>query len=351
MAFSSVHVDRGGGRSLYLYSTAARSYRHFTGLPPVDSSDAHMRYHPLRREWIGHAAGRQGRTFLPNASECPLCVMTSDDQPSDIPVDDYEVAIFTNRFSALSPQAGLPPELEVETRAGVGICEVVSYSADHNGSLATIGAERIALLLAAVGDRLQHIYQHPDILWALPFENRGREIGVTLDHPHGQIYALSHLPSQIKVQVEAMAADRPLADLAATIPAGLVIAQNEHGIAYCPRWARYPFELWVMPHRQMDGPQDLTDAEREALAGLLAAAAQRLDAVFDAPMPYTLAWNVAPKGYEGRYHFHMSFQPLMRGRGKQKYLASVEQITGFFLVDLPPEKAAQILRGEASVDG
>ena len=205
MAFHCTKLDRGGGRMLHLYSHKEKTYHQFDGLPPVSSSDAHMRWHPLRREWIGHAAGRQGRTFLPNAADCPLCVMTHPDKPSDIPVDDYEVAIFTNRFSALSEQAGPPPELEVATQAGIGICEVVSYSADHGASLSTIGAERISLLLAAIGDRITDIYRHPDIQMVLPFENRGREIGVTLDHPHGQIYALSHLPDVTRIQAEAIA--------------------------------------------------------------------------------------------------------------------------------------------------
>ena len=350
MAFHCIKLDRGGGRTLHLYSTEKRDYRQFEGLPPVSSSDAHLRWHPLRREWIGHAAGRQGRTFLPQAADCPLCAMTEADKPSDIPVDDYEIAIFTNRFSALSEQAGLPPELDIATQPGIGLCEVVSYSAEHGASLSTIGPERISLLLAAIGDRITDIYQHPDIEMVLPFENRGREIGVTLDHPHGQIYALSHLPEQMRIQADAMAEDMPLANLSAQLDSALLIAENDSGIAYCPRWARYPFEVWVMPHRQMDGPQDLTDSERADMADLMAEVARRLDAVFDGPMPYTLAWHVAPKGYQGRHHFYLAFQPLKRGQNKQKYLASVEQITGFFLVDLPPEKAAAILRGEEKAD-
>ncbi|MGC6516521.1 MAG: galactose-1-phosphate uridylyltransferase [Candidatus Puniceispirillaceae bacterium] len=339
-------INRGGGRVLSLYATSEKTYQEFDGLPPVSSSDAHMRWHPLRREWIGHASARQGRTFLPNQADCPLCPMQSNDNPSDIPVDDYEIAIFTNRFSALSLNTDLPPELEVPTKQGIGSCEVISYSSDHNASLATLPVDRIALLIEAIADQLTHIYAHKDIIWSLPFENRGREIGVTLDHPHGQIYSLSVLPNAIKTQADAMAEDNPLANLADTIDKSLILDQTNSAICYVPRWARYPFETWVMPNRSVDGPQDLTDTEITDLATMIKAAASRLDGVFDAPMPYTLAWQIAPKGYEGKFHFHLTFQPLKRGKQKQKYLASVEQVSGLFLVDLPPERAAAILRGE-----
>ena len=343
-------IDRGGERVLTLYSQAERSYQTFEGLPPVSSSDAHMRWHPLRREWIGHASARQGRTFLPNEADCPLCPMTSNEAPTDIPVDDYEVAIFTNRFSALSPDAQNPPPFEIDTKAGIGQCDVISYSADHHSNLATLSHERICLLIQAIGDQIQTIYAHDEIVYCLPFENRGREIGVTLDHPHGQIYSLSVLPSAMKRQADAMAEHNPLATLYDDIADELVLDKTETALAYVPRWARYPFETWVMPKRMVDGPQALSVDEISDLAHMIKAAAARLDAIWDAPMPYTLAWHVAPKGYEGKFHFHLTFQPLKRARNKQKYLASVEQITGFFLVDLPPEKAARILRGEEAGD-
>lgn len=343
-------IDRGGDRLLTLYSEAPKNYTSFDGLPPVSSTDAHMRWHPLRREWIGHASARQGRTFLPNQAECPLCVMSDNDSPSDIPVDDYEVAIFTNRFSALSLGATTPPQLEIDTRAGIGCCDVISYSADHDASLATLSVARIALLIRAIGDRITSLYRHEDIIWSLPFENRGREIGVTLDHPHGQIYSLSVLPNAMKTQADAMAEDAPLTGLHETIDEALVLDRAKTAFSYVPRWARYPFETWVMPNRAIDGPHQLSDEEVSDLAQMIKAAAMRLDAVYDAPMPYTLAWQVAPKGYEGRFHFHLSFQPLKRARHKQKYLASVEQISGLFLVDLPPERAASILRGEEAGD-
>ena len=345
-----VIIDRGGNRVLHLYAQAPKKYQHFDGLPPVKGDDAHMRWHPVRREWVGYAAARQGRTHLPNQADCPLCPMHSPDMPSDIPVDDYEVAIFTNRFSAFSLKAQNTILDGIETCAGIGQCEVISYSADHKASLSTIGIERIALLIRAIGDRIQDLYNHDDIIWSLPFENRGREIGVTLDHPHGQIYSLSILPEPMKRQADAMAEDKPLAGLADRLDPALLLDKADSAIAYVPPWARYPFESWVMPKRQIDGPHQLSDDEVMDLAKMIDSTAKKLDGANEGPTPYTLAWQIAPKTYEGQFHFHLTFQPLKRSKSKQKYLASVEQITSLFLVDLPPERAARILRGEENAD-
>ena len=345
-----VIIDRGDEKVLYLYSHAPKNYQHFEGLPPVSSADAHMRWHPVRREWVAYAAARQGRTHLPNQADCPICPMHNPDMPSDIPVDDYEIAIFTNRFSAFSLHAQNTLIEGMDTIAGKGLCEVISYSADHDASLSTIGAERIALLIRAIGDRITGLYSHEDIVWSLPFENRGREIGVTLDHPHGQIYSLSILPEPMKRQAEAMAEDKPLEGLSDRLDKSLILDEAPSAIAYVPPWARYPFESWVMPKRAVDGPHQLSDDEVIELAKMIDSTAKKLDAANEGPMPYTLAWQIAPKGYEGQFHFHLTFQPLKRSKTKQKYLASVEQITSLFLVDLAPERAARILRGEKKAD-
>jgi UDPglucose--hexose-1-phosphate uridylyltransferase len=336
-------VPRGEGRQLYLFSRSARSYRLFEGLPSVAGGSAHFRQHPLTGEWISYSAVRQGRTFLPQAAECPLCAMTSDGLKTDIPVDDYEVAIFTNRFAALTAEAGPPPEMMLATRPGTGVCEVVSYSADHQASLSTVGPDRIALLLDALAIRCTELMANADIAYVMPFENRGREIGVTLDHPHGQIYALPHVPDRIKRAADTFCKDDPLAGLAHRLPEQLVLAKNNSGIAFVPPWARYPFEIWIAPHQQVAELAALDSEARADMAALVSIAAGKLDAAFDAPMPYTFAWQMAPRGYADSFHLHAIFQPLKRAADKMKYLASVEQFTGFFLVDLLPEAAADIL--------
>ena len=341
-------LDRGEGRSLALFSRAARDYRLFDGLPSVPPAGAHLRQHPLTGEWISYSGVRQGRTFLPNASECPLCPMASPDVLTDVPVDDYEVAIFTNRFAALTPDPGTPPDMDLPTRAGIGVCEVISYSAAHEASLSTIGAARIELLIDALAVRLAELMAQPDICWVLPFENRGREIGVTLDHPHGQLYALSHLPAKVAQAADGFADGDPLAGLADSIPDRLKLAENEAGLAFVPPWAKYPFETWVVPHQRVPDLASLDASTRAGMAALIEIAAGRLDAVFDGPMPYTFGWQVAPRGYEDSFHMHCIFQPMKRAPDKMKYLASVEQFTGFYLVDLPPEDAADMLNGKTT---
>ena len=344
-------IDRGGGRTMRLFSRAASEYRCFDGLPSVEGASAHLRRHPLTGEWIAYSAARQGRTMLPDAHDCPLCPMRDASRVTDVPLEDYELAIFSNRFAALLPDPGVAPDLALPTRSGTGVCEVISYSADHNASLASIGTDRIALLVDALAERVPQIMANPDIACVLPFENRGREIGVTLDHPHGQIYGLPHLPERVRQTADGFRNGDPLADLSAAIPNNLKLAENDTGIAFVPPWARYPFETWVVPHRRVPDMSYLDSAARIDFAKLVDVAAQRLDAVFDLPMPYTFGWQVAPRGYEDSFHFHCVFQPLRRGRAKLKYLASVEQFAGFFLVDLPPEKAADILNGRATADG
>ena len=343
-------LDRGEGCQTRLFSRGARSYRCYDGLPPVTGAGVHLRRHPLTGEWVAYSTARQGRTMLPSAHECPLCPMISAEPVTDVPVDDYEVAIFSNRFAALLQDPGPVPDLDVATRPGRGLCEVISYSADHDASFTSIGEDRIALLIDALAVRVREIMQDPDIEWVLPFENRGREIGVTLDHPHGQIYALSHLPGAIRQMAEGFRGSNPLAGLSTTIPEQLKLAENDAGIAFVPPWARYPFEVWVAPRQPVPDMSHMPAPVRRGFATRLATAAQKLEAVFGEPMPYTFGWQIAPRGYEDIFHFHCVFQPLRRARDKMKFLASVEQFTGFFLADLPPEQAADILNGLVPVD-
>jgi UDPglucose--hexose-1-phosphate uridylyltransferase len=343
-------IERSGKKHLRLYSLAPRDYEIFEGLPAVDSSNAHLRRHPLSGEWIGLSSARQTRTFLPNAADCPFCPMQQGGALTDIPVDDYEVAIFSNRFAALTDAPADPPDLFIKTAPGAGLCEVISYSADHNASFSDIGAARIALLAAAIGSRAREMMEDGRIQYVLPFENRGRAVGATLDHPHGQMYALDHLTMRVKQMAQSFVAANPLANLIDQVPRAQIVAQNDTGIAFVPEWARYPFETWVVPHRRVDSPTGLASDELAEFGALLEAVAVKLDDVFDAPMPYTMSWQLAPRGYADCFHFHCLFQPVQRSRSKLKYLASVEQFTGFFLLDMAPEKAARILNGVEQPD-
>ncbi|RMD89711.1 MAG: galactose-1-phosphate uridylyltransferase, partial [Alphaproteobacteria bacterium] len=257
--------------------------------------------------------------------------------PTEVNVTDFEVAIFDNRWPGLVDSA--PPG---ETRA-YGRCEVVVYSPRATGTLGDLPADRVALILQAVADRVDRIMADPNIAAVVPFENRGAFIGATLPHPHGQIYALGDLPPVFARQAEGFAAlDGPLWRMLAE-RRDLVIAEDAHTLTVCPAFARYPYESWVVPKAHVAGAGALDDDALMALAAALAAQVRRYDSLFGTETPYVMWQAVPPRGAEG-WPFHIQFWPLQRGPGKMKYLASVEQITGLYLLDVPPEEAAATLR-------
>ena len=180
-------IDRGDGKKLYLYSQNNKKYKTFSGLSPVEGNQTHLRFHPIRSEWVAYSTSRQNRTFLPNELECPLCPMHTEEKSSDIPVDQYEVAIFTNRFSSLRLEETQIPELEIPTQSATGTCDVISYSSNHKEQFSELSQQRIELILKAVAHRSKDLLNKSNIEYVLPLEKKEKEIDVTLEHPHGQI--------------------------------------------------------------------------------------------------------------------------------------------------------------------
>ncbi len=158
--------------------------------PPPPASE--IRYDPILDEWVAIAAHRQTRTHLPPSDECPLCPSTPT-RLTEIPAPDYDVVVFENRFPSFSHRKGAldPPPLPglSDTRPGYGRCEVVCFTSDHNASFASLTPERVRLVVEAWADRTAEISALADVEQVFCFENRGEAIGVTLHHPHGQIYA------------------------------------------------------------------------------------------------------------------------------------------------------------------
>ena len=341
-----LHVHRhvkSDGRELLLY-----------GRSPIEVSPApekelergkppHLRWHPLRREWVVYAAARQGRTFLPQADECPLCP-ARDGASGEVPFADFEIAVFENRFPAFlgvaSPLGPAPVGEEVKAS---GRCEVIIYSSDHAASLGTLSDERLGLLIDVWGERVKALREmgYPSIM---PFENRGEEIGVTLHHPHGQIYAFPFVPIQLLRAAEAQAATSVVATVMAELDPALKLHEEDAAMSFVPPFAMYPFEIWLAPMRRVATPDLLDAGERRALARALGDAVRRLDALFESPMPYIMVVQTAPAGFEDTFHMTIEIRPFRRDKGKLKYLAGVEQGSGVFLVDVSPEEAAQRLR-------
>lgn len=332
------------GRMLRLYGHAP----HDLPPQPQEADDialgGELRFHPLRREWNIYAAHRQNRTFKPAATADPLAPTLPAGPATEIPFEDFEVAIFDNKFSGLHPQAPQPPALEgIDTARALGACEVVVYSPEAEGSLLSIGQARREVLLTAWQDRMTALFE-AGCEYVLPFENRGDEVGVTLPHPHGQIYGFTKVPQVQQQAIDAFAAGY---DLAAEIDRSLPdygVAEAGCVAAFCPRFARFPYEVWIAPRVARQGLHDMTDEEKIGFANLLGDITRRYDALFQRPAATMLALHAAPRGGSDGYHVTAQFYPLLRAPGRVKYLASVEQHTGVMTVDVMPEAAAAALR-------
>jgi UDPglucose--hexose-1-phosphate uridylyltransferase len=160
---------------------------------PVNPN-SHLRWHPLRGEWVAYAGHRQNRTFLPPPEYNPLAPSRDPDNPTEVPDGPWDVAVFENLFPTLTGGAHDPPSLIVETRPGHGACEVVVFTQDARASLGSLPLWHIELLLDVWAHRTEELGARDDVQYVFPFENRGVEVGVTLHHPHGQIYAYPFVP-------------------------------------------------------------------------------------------------------------------------------------------------------------
>ncbi len=318
--------------------------------PPPPPSQ--LRHDPLLDDWVVVASHRQGRTFLPPADACPLCPST-EERPSEIPSDDYDVVVFENRFPALSAHPGEeppPPTGPTRVRPGVGRCEVVCFTADHTSSFAALTPRRVRTVVEAWADRTAALSALPYVEQVVCFENRGVEVGVTLHHPHGQIYAYPFVAATTRRMLDSArrhAGGNLFAEvLAAERAAGeRIVAENEHWTAFVPVSARWPYEIHVYPGRQVPDLPALSDAERDAFGPLYLDVLRALDGMFGLPMPYLAAWYQAPvRADRDLGYLHLRLCSTRRAPDKLKYLAASESAMGVFLADVVPERAAAQLR-------
>jgi UDPglucose--hexose-1-phosphate uridylyltransferase len=344
------------GRHLTLYSNQPIPDGIVAPSPFSEPQNAnpHLRWHPLRGEWVTYAAFRQNRTYQPPPQYNPLAATSDPAHPTELPQGDYEVAVFDNRFPSLALDSHDPPSLTVPTAPANGHCEVVVFTQDPVASLGGLPLSRIELLLQVWGDRTTRIGGSHNIHYVLPFENRGSEVGVTLHHPHGQIYAYPFVPS---VPARMLAQEREyylqhgsslLCDMARDEAADgkRVLYQGDYAIAFVPPCARYPYEVWVMPTGPCKDFASLTPPQREDLARALKTVLLKYDNLWDRPFPYLLTWYQAPT--DGSEHpetqLHAQFLPPYRTRDRLKYLAGTEIGAGMFAMDVLPETTAYELQ-------
>ncbi|HWI77696.1 MAG TPA: galactose-1-phosphate uridylyltransferase [Ramlibacter sp.] len=328
---------------------------------PLNAS-AHLRWHPLRGEWVTYAAFRQDRTFLPPPEYNPLAVTRDPAQPTEVPAGRWDIAVFDNRFPSLGREQGgaPPPELIVPTAPADGHCEVVVFTQDPASSLGALPLDHIDLLLQVWGERTERLGEREEIKYVLPFENRGAEVGVTLHHPHGQIYAYPVVPP-VPARMQQVAQEHfvahgrgPLQQLiAAELKANArILYAGPHAVAFVPVCARYPYEVWVAPIEPVPGFAQLAPAQRADLARALKTVLLKYDGLWQRPLPYLMAWYQAPTDGEGHpeAHLHAQIYPPYRTRDRLKYLAGTEIAAGFFAMDaLPEDKARELQQVEVNL--
>lgn len=319
--------------------------------PPL----AELRHDPLTNEWISVAAHRHTRAFLPPSHQCPLCPAIEANL-SEIP-DNFDVAVFENK----NPSFAAPDSLEKfeiidnsirlplgATRASIGRCEVVVFSEEHTGSLGTMPTKRVLTVLQALADRTSELEGLPGVKQVFPFENRGQEIGVTLHHPHGQIYCYPYVTPKTQKILESIA--RYGENLFQEILefesiSDRVVLKSDSFSAYVPFAARWPLELHLLPHRHLGSHADLTDAERAELAEVFSKILRGFENLYPTPTPYIAAWHQAPK-VAGGEHVRLQLQVTSprRAADRLKYLAGSESAMGAFIADIPASVIAAQLR-------
>jgi UDPglucose--hexose-1-phosphate uridylyltransferase len=321
--------------------------------PHPSGANNHLRWHPLRGEWVAYASHRQNRTFLPPPEYNPLAPMIDSSIPTELPCGAYDVAVFENLFPTLVRTASEPPDAIVETRAGRGSCEVVVFTQDPAGSLGTLPLWHVRLVIDVWADRYRELGAREDVHYVFEFENRGVEVGVTLSHPHGQIYAYPFVPPvaarELMLQREHLRAHgRGLLEghLAAELADGRrVLYRSDLAVAVLPVCARYSYEVWVAPLRPAASLAELSEDERLELARALKTVLLKYDRLWAKPFPYVMVLHQAPTdgAPHPEAHVHIEFYPAYRMPARLKYLAGSELGAGVFTADtLPEEKAREL---------
>ncbi|WP_049168011.1 galactose-1-phosphate uridylyltransferase [Corynebacterium propinquum] len=344
---------------------------------PAASSASDLRQDPLTGAWYTYAAHRMNRTFLPPANENPLAPTRPGQLPTEIPADDYDVVVFQNRFPSLAqsesqaglnadsgPATGTAAPAFVPSKPGHGRCEVVCFTPDSQVSFRDLPYTRARTIVEAWAHRTKELSALPGIEYVYPFENRGEEIGVTLQHPHGQIYAYPFVPERA-AQIAARAQEfREAQGGTETGGAGTgpdlfehildsehadgqrVVVQGEYFTAFVPAAAKWPVEIMLVPHRAVPNFAELHNAEKDELTRMYLDILARMDRFFDGVerTPYIASWNQAPVNAPEDGRLHLQLFSLMRSPGRMKFLAGSESGQGAWISDTTPERIAARFR-------
>jgi UDPglucose--hexose-1-phosphate uridylyltransferase len=347
------------GRELFYFDEAATDADRAEvvdrrALPQAHTSST-MRLDRILDDWVTIAGHRQDRTYLPPDNECPLCPSRPGHQ-SEIPATDYDVVVFENRFPSFAltsigdEGAG---DGVFTTAPGAGRCEVVCFTSEHDAAFSSLTPSRVRTVIDAWVDRTVELSRIPQVEQVFCFENRGEEIGVTLSHPHGQIYGYPYVTPRTRRMLAAARAHRDstgrnlFADLLAaeTGSGERIVVQSAHWTAFVPFAARWPMEVHLYPNRQVPDLPALTDDERTDLSRVYLEVLRRMEGVHADSLPYIAAWHQAPvRTDRDLAYLHLEVFSIRRAPGKLKYLAGSESAMGAFVNDVLPEEAAKLLR-------
>ncbi|MFE4990297.1 galactose-1-phosphate uridylyltransferase [Streptomyces mirabilis] len=351
------------GRELIYYDSGDNTVRDAVDRRPLEPTvtSSQVRRDPLLGDSVAIASHRQGRTYHPPANECPLCPSRGG-RLSEIPDSSYDVVVFENRFPSLAGDSGR--------------CEVVCFTSDHDSSFADLTEEQAGLVLEAWTDRTAELSHLPSVEQVFCFENRGEEIGVTLGHPHGQIYAYPFTTPRTALMLRSLAAHKEATGgqnlfddvVARELAEGdRIVLETESWVAFVPYAAHWPYEVHLYPKRRVPDLLGLDEEARTEFPQVYLELLRRFDRIFDGPgggkegdgeppTPYIAAWHQAPFGalaeFEGvsrdDFALHLELFTIRRTSGKLKFLAGSESGMSVFINDVPPEAAAQRLREVAS---
>ncbi|MFD8900088.1 MULTISPECIES: galactose-1-phosphate uridylyltransferase [Streptomyces] len=342
------------GRELVYYDLRDDTVRDAVDRRPLERTvtTSEVRRDLLLGDSVAVASHRQGRTYHPPADQCPLCP-SDGERLSEIPDSSYDVVVFENRFPSLAGDSGR--------------CEVVCFTSDHDASFADLTEEQARLVLDAWTDRTSELSHLPSVEQVFCFENRGAEIGVTLGHPHGQIYAYPFTTPRTALMLRSLAAHKDAtggenlfdAVLAEELSGERGVLESEHWAAFVPYAAHWPYEVHLYPKRRVPDLLGLDEAARTEFPQVYLELLRRFDRIFgegEPPTPYIAAWHQAPFGHleefdgvtRDDFALHLELFTIRRTSGKLKFLAGSESGMNVFINDVPPERAAERLREVAS---
>jgi UDPglucose--hexose-1-phosphate uridylyltransferase len=296
-----------------------------------------LRWNPLLRTWTMVAANRQNRPLMPK-DWCPFCPGPGKKVPTD-----FEVLLYPNDFPALSglnqPSLQMPPPwILYKTEEANGACEVILYSPDHDVQLHQLSEEHLRKLVDLWSDRMEYFRSQEIVKYVFEFENRGSEVGVTMPHPHGQLYAYPFVPLKLETELRNCrdyfneSGRNLLADMLHTELAEgqRLIFETDHFAVFLPHFTDYPYGIFIVPKVDIIWIDELNTAQRSEFGLVLRDISGMFDALFDRPFPYMMCFHQgavnSPEWEDQRvyYRFHVEFYPPLRASNAIKYYASSE---------------------------